>query len=88
VSQAKNAVTIAVGGDLEAALFGDADGKGGAFVGYDQYGTVAIIDPVDVDAFSSNKNYVDTDFTVLAKGTVTLTLNINDTLYTITVKVV
>jgi len=84
VVQAKNAINVNVGNNIETALFG-TNKDGAAFVGYDQYGDKIQI-PSGQVIYSANKEIV--DITAKKAGTVLLTVVVKDAVYTITVKVV
>ncbi|MUT65036.1 Ig domain-containing protein [Paenibacillus sp. NEAU-GSW1] len=91
VVQSKSTLTVTTAEtDLFTKLFGDAtDGKGGAFVAYDQYGTRVVVEEADVaEINSSNKAIVDQDTLDVGKaGSVTLTIDVAGAIYTITVVV-
>lgn len=90
VSQVKNAITVTNGENVFDKLFG-TDANGAAFVGYDQYGTKIAFTADDVQAFTSKASVVpvdDTDtWTAGVDGTATITIQVVDTLYTVTVVV-
>ncbi|MCR8660487.1 Ig-like domain-containing protein [Paenibacillus endoradicis] len=95
-TQAKNALSLKNTANLSHELFGyvnaDGDVVKGAFVGYDQYGTVVDLTGADISVYSANKNIIDgktvneVDFTTDA-GTVLLTVVIEGNVFTISVKV-
>lgn len=87
VAQNKTSVSIVVGGDLNAALTGDASGKGGAFVATNRYGDAVKITLPTTSVMTTDGTVVNTSLTAFKVGTVQLTLQINGTFYVINVNV-